>query len=582
MRDLLDFLFKDIGEERIFYTKNVDEELYSFKQNFVLTHNLKENELLSVQSSIIDNFRMLFFQKKNRRYYGFSTLKGDPTYLVTEEMVIDMKTFHNNGVALYLVSPEDLTKKGFTRESWDAFCDRFYNLKSQKKRQKVIDKISNMDTVIGYYVYVNEKGEADILDLSNKVCTLYVGTEKEKSMSFIRSIIKHTRKDQFLCATHTEGDTTDHFFYVDKDFNFLGSVNEKISLLLGHDDFKVHPGTYDLFAIREKGEKTSLYSYEKNLIYNEFELDFKILNVLNSDVNDYFKRTLVVMLNHDINREGNEDILAFSPLNVTKEEDKGRYVDLPTDTVRSMKQIYGTDILYCVNNNPTYETNEIPQPELDEWLEKQITSNYDFENKPYIITLMYMNENDEFTLDEIPASSVPVSIYVTKETGTITLTFKQDVFYNVVTFFKEYYTMYKYSYMEISTSGIKEKIQRKLTGKKLQQLRNHLLETGVSERTIDDEFNQMHRFVKVKIQNERDGGREGNNILASSYFVDLSIGEPNYDINRLFVNKTGKFLEFSFSDTSQKNFIRMENKNFNLEEYLKQRQNEEDWIRKHL
>ena len=119
------------------------------------------------------------------------------------------------------------------------------------------------------------------------------------------------------------------------------------------------------------------------------------------------------------------------------------------------------------------------------------------------MTLMYMNENNEFTLKELPVSSIPTSMYVSRKTGMITFTFKQDVFYNVVSFFREYYTLYKYSYMEIATSGVREKMDRKITHKRLQQLKQHLIDTSSDDRSIVEEFNRMHNFVKVRIEENR-------------------------------------------------------------------------------
>lgn len=576
MRELLEFIFDQIGKDRIFCTVPTAVSTKGLKADFKEMYDVEEKD---IDTAMIDNFRMLSYQNGLRRYYAFSTLSGNTVNLLTDEIILDMKVIYDNGVSLLIPDPIYLQEKGFTKDSFIKYVSKLNTWKSREKIKKRLEILGSFKQVIGYYVYVNKNDEADIIDLSNKVYTLYGGTEHEKSYSFVKSIIKSDKEDKFLCSTFEKDDETDHFWYIDDETNFLGSVNQQVADTLGHWDFIVMPCTYDLFLIQTNG-KTLVYSYSNNLIYNEFDLEFSIINVLNSNVKDYHNRTLLLMLNHDADREGHEDILAFTPLTYHKEEEKGKYIELPAQHVKSVKQIRGLDVLYMITDNPEYvDEKDTPIEEEDESL-NTIRTEYNKNNLPYIVTLMYMNENDEFTLKELPCSSIPSQIHVSKKFGVVTMTFKQDMFYNVATFFHEYGSLYKYSYMEIATRGVREKIQRQITAKKMAQLKKHLIDTSVTERTLEEEFNQMHNFVKVKVLESKNyADTVSEPIISSSYFVDMTDNKANFDVDRLFVNNVGRFMDFRMIDQSTYTRVRKEVSKEELDSMVKRQQEDLEWVK---
>lgn len=568
MRDLINFLFTQMGPEKVYRTMDIDDQLLNLKNDFIETHQVEQ--MNEISNSIVDNYRMLYYQNGMRRHYAFSTLVGETANLITEDVIIDKEVFQGSGVALYTPDPYHLDEKGFTRESFIKFAEKMYSWKSQKKIQKRIDALAQFRTVVGYFVYTNKYGEASILDLTNQVITLYKDTDKEMDKMFTKHITKSSDDDTFLCSTFKEEEKVNHYWYMDKNLMLKEEINKKVADLLGHWDFKIHPGTYDLFGIWENG-KTHIYSVKYNLIYNTFDMEWRLLNVLNPDPRDYNSRTLLLLFNHDTERTDDEDRLAFTPLHPSRPEEKGKYIEIPKTQTRIMKQIIGLDIIYTIVDNPEYM-------ELSEE-EKKDTKIY-----PYVFTLMYMDENNEFTIKEIPAASIPVSIYVSKEYGVITLIYKQDVFYNTVSFFREVFTEYKYSYMELSTQGVREKYQKKLTAKNLAKLKAHLLETATIPKTAEDEYNQMHSFIKVRTEEEQmsQDPINANPILASSYFIDLTNMKVEYDVERMFINVIGKFVDIQYSDKSIRSRMRYIDNTFNVEEELKRIIEEREWLEKHI
>ena len=233
-----------------------------------------------------------------------------------------------------------------------------------------------------------------------------------------------------------------------------------------------------------------------------------------------------------------------------------------------------------ITDNPEYKDEEdTPIEEEDESL-NVIRTDYDKNNLPYIATLMYMNENNEFTLKELPCSSIPSQIHVSKKFGVVTMTFKQDMFYNVATFFHEYGSLYKYSYMEIATRGVREKIQRQITAKKMAQLKKHLIDTSVTERTLEEEFNQMHNFIKVKVLESKNyADTVSEPIISSSYFVDMTDNKANFDVDRLFVNNVGRFMDFRMIDQSTYTRVRKEVSREELDSMVKRQQEDLEWVK---
>lgn len=183
---------------------------------------------------------------------------------------------------------------------------------------------------------------------------------------------------------------------------------------------------------------------------------------------------------------------------------------------------------------------------------------------------------------EIPATSVPINIYASKDTGTITLIYKQDVFYNTVTFFREIYTDYKYSYMEVSTQDVARRKQRQLTHKVLGKLRNHLLEVSTEPEDAYDEYTQMHTFINANIEMRKIQGGEADPIIASSYFKDLSNNRREPDVVKVYVNSDGKFMDIEYIDGSWSHKLRYHDKTFSLEDTLNKIREEQQWNAENL
>lgn len=589
MKELIEFLFEQMEPASIkegkgaYYSVPVDANIAAMKNDFVEYCQLNV-DLTKIQSTIINDYRMLYYQKEIRRFYAFSTMSGATANIITDEVVLDMEAIEDSGIILYTPDPYYLTEKGFTRESFQEYARKIHSMKSKKKIKKRIDHMASFKSVVGYFVYTNKLGEASVLDLTNIVITLYKDTEMEKDKLFIKHIIKHPDKDLFLCSGYSENEDNagkQDYWYIDVDKRYLGSINERVAKVLGHWDFEIYPGSFDLFAIWDlTKKKTLVYSYSKDLIYNEFDDYFKLLNILSPREEDYANRTIILLYNHDIDREGDEDILGVTPLSVIKEEDRGRYVPIHKHQTKIFKKIHGLDILYTVVENPDYveeEDQEVVDEEFNDIIYKK-------DSYPYIFSLMYMDEDNQFVVREIPTSSIPVTIYASKKSGIITLIYSQNVMHNVVSFFKEYYTLYKYSYIELSTSGVRENKQRKLTMKILQKLRDHLLETSTDEKTYDEEFRQMHTFINARILDEKNSPDPTNDnpIISSSYFIDLTNMVKETDVTRLFINPSGRFMDIQYIDRSISSRLRIFDPDFDLEETAKKEAEDIEWVKKML
>ena len=140
-----------MGPEKVYRTMDIDDQLLNLKNDFIETHQVEQ--MNEISNSIVDNYRMLYYQNGMRRHYAFSTLVGETANLITEDVIIDKEVFQGSGVALYTPDPYHLDEKGFTRESFIKFAEKMYSWKSQKKIQKRIDALAQFRTVVGYFVY---------------------------------------------------------------------------------------------------------------------------------------------------------------------------------------------------------------------------------------------------------------------------------------------------------------------------------------------------------------------------------------------------------------------------------------------
>ncbi len=573
MKEVVSFLFSQIGEDKIFRSTDIDGQLVNLKNDFIELHDIPSDKMNTIKNNIVDTYRMLFYQNGNRRHYGFSTLVGDTANLITDEVILDRHVSPNDGIIFYTPDPYFLSEKGFTRESFISFSEKIYTWKSKKKIQKRIDTLASFKSVVGYFVYTNKSGEANILDLTNQVITLYKDTDRELDKMVIKHIMKSPYgEDEFLCSTFNNDEDIQHYWYMTKDLILKTEINKQIYETLGHWDFKIYPGSYDIFVIWENN-KSHLYSVKYNLIYNTFEGHWRIINVLNSNPDDYNKRTIVLLHNHDMEKEDEKDIdtLGMAPLNPNKTEEMGKYVEIPTDNAKSIKQIIGSDVLYTVVNNPEYF-------ELTE--DEQESTHLE----PYIFSMMYMNDEDVFTLTELPASSIPISIYLDKAHGVMTFIYKQNVFYNVVSFFKEAFTEYKYSYMEVSTQGVREAKNRKLTEKHLLDVKKHLLSTSTHNKSSEEEYRQLHTFHKIRVEEEEASTDpiDDNPILASSYFIDMTNMEVDYGVERLLLTTNGKFVDIKYSDKSISSKMRYQTPLSDFQKELDALSDDREWLMEQL
>ena len=94
----------------------------------------------------------------------------------------------------------------------------------------------------------------------------------------------------------------------------------------------------------------------------------------------------------------------------------------------------------------------------------------------------------------------------------------------------------------------------------------------------------MHNFVKVHVLENRTQKYPPtrNPIIASSYFVDMTTNKPNFDVDRIFVNNVGRYLDFRYINDSNKTMLRKEMSKEELNDLAKKQEIEDEWLKDKL
>ena len=569
MKDLVNFLFDyvDPGKDKIHQSFNIDGAINKAEDAFYINMDLSEEYKGKLHRAIVGNFYVLQMKIKNRRFYEFCSFYGDPSFLITDEVILDQKIVDGN-VALITPSPYSVVEEGFTRESFQLFIESMYqkNKVSQKSMEETEALIERLDHVVGYFIYRDMNKESQILDLTDKV---YSFTE-EKERVFIKHIIKDEYSDNFLCVGYhyeeyeVDGKTKKkrimHNFVIDKDYNLVKNINRQVRELLGHNDFTITSTNYDIFAINlTKENKTHIYSQTYNRILNTFDLpNVDIVNILGTDPNKYGTQSLILLYYYSMVK--NEDLLMFAKLVPEDEESAGKFFNIPNEDRRIIKHIRGTDILYTV-----VETND--------------------EDKPYLFTIMYIDEkSNELVAEYIKTSSVPVTIWVSKETGVITFLYRTENINQIVHFWKDYGTTYKYSHIDLKVEPLLEDKESVYEG--LERLKKHLLETNPDKLAMD-EWEIMHYFVDISYKGIKNSDlitstlTDPDPMIESDYYVNVNTGEVNTDIAKVFTSIYGNFMDFLLVDGSIGHRLRKVS-NFDIQKWIKEREEDEAWLREKL
>jgi len=167
-----------------------------------------------------------------------------------------------------------------------------------------------------------------------------------------------------------------------------------------------------------------------------------------------------------------------------------------------------------------------------------------------------------------------VYLWMTAIVGEVTLN-------QIVHFWKDYGTTYKYSHIDLKVEPLLEDKESVYEG--LERLKKHLLETNPDKLAMD-EWEIMHYFVDISYKGIKNSDlitstlTDPDPMIESDYYVNVNTGEVNTDIAKVFTSIYGNFMDFLLVDGSIGHRLRKVS-NFDIQKWIKERE-EDDFTRR--
>ena len=434
MKDMIQYLFNEIGDEYTHTMKNVTTEALNCSTIFdTYVNDNKEpepkekllNQTNGILRSIIDDIVVWSTVRENEWHAGINTLQGEDLKCITFTKEPHIVTDYGTGVAW---KDEDGRLLGYGHRT--------------EKGCRLID-LQNITLDGGY------KPIGIVLDDRvdyNKYIVAFRNDKIEKS-------------DRYVTCT-----------FKDNKIYIIDEVNQIIYDYEGTDNiYNIKPLSYDLFIYRRGSDGTNcIFSKYYNKTLNEFSADYDILRVITGYPTEYDSNGMVILYLPEYSKD--EKVIVggdvfIASLVARNKDDIGKAAILNRELTHIFKSVHGTDMFYSV----------IPK-----------------ENEEDLHTFIFFKmEDGKLIPATVKASSIPGEIYVNKDTCCVTLEYDANGYHQVASFWEDEMDMYKYSHIDIRMNrGVDTEVV-------LTKFKDHIDSLNVNEEMADDEYFNLHNFRKL-------------------------------------------------------------------------------------
>lgn len=433
MKDMINYLFSQIGDEYTHTLKNVTTEslnCHNIFKTFVDDGNkLDEKEKLlnhneGILRSIIDDIVVWSTVRDNKYFVGVNTLQGEDLKCIIFNKKPHVVTDYGMGV---IWKDDDEKILGYAHRT--------------KNGCRLID-MQNISLDGGYRpigIVLDDKVDY------NKYIVAFRNDTIEKS-------------DKYVTCT-----------FKDNKILIIDNVNDIIyDYEKSNDIYNIKPISYDLFTYRRSDGTNCIFSKYYNKTLNEFSSDYDILRIITGYPDVYDASGVVILYLPEWDMVANVikggDVY-ISSLVARNKEDKGRCVILNKELTHIFKTVHGLDMFYCV----------VPKKD-------------DEEQNRFIFFKM---EDGKLKTDVVKATSIPGEIYVCKDTCCITLEYDTNGYHQVASFWEDEMDMYKYSHIDIRLNkGVDVNVV-------LTKFKDHIDSLNAESEMGDDEYFNLHNFNKL-------------------------------------------------------------------------------------
>ena len=539
MKQLREYLFSKIRKEPPvwYYTENIDAKMSEFTADFIELTGEENSDKFS--GKLLSDIHTLQFVAEDNKthYFSFYSLYGSPKRIINNGII--NRITNNDSLGLLLYSEEEVGEPTAEEAINNIIPDEpekemlYFVYRNSRKEVQIINL---KDFKIESYLDKNKIVDENISNLAYMdghliVEVAYTMTDKNENGDNIIRKYLYTINETY----DNENDNTNDVNLVSFNIYNLLESDTLASENVTNANISIKPMTYDMFEVSivrstDKGFINTVYIYSSkyNSFINKFNINnepnvaYKILNIL-GDI-DTGSMTILFRDKHD--HETNEIIndVLLATTKATSEEEFDKYYVLPDAHKMLLKKVTGADIIYSVTQDP-----DNPNAES--------MSQFNF----------FFVENGKLKIDSIKSRSIPTEIHLNEESGMLIFIYSIELYYHMICYFYDGIELMKYSNVQLyPTENVEEAML---------EFKSHLKKIEKSQTLLKDEMEQLHHYHTMLLSTDSDG----KEFITSSHFVNLTTNEVNYDLTKMNITKSGKFLELR-EDKSTKLCMRVQSK----------------------
>lgn len=527
MRNLVDYFNSHLEEDKYYFTDiDVSDKIMKFEQGFREfsgQQNIEDNSKEMMEDLV---FLTYLDKENNVAYLGATTLMNTDVLMRIPEAIVDIN-FDSSGINIFVQE----TKKNEDDNT-------------PKKR------------FLGYKIYFSKK------DGTNRELASFNLFDYLDKLGKYPMAIYENREDKCILVYNSD----DTIYLTDYDFNLLldvtpeledsirEEIGEKYSYSLGlysHDliGIKVFDNSIDVeenfFA--DNLLCTYVYSVSKAEVLQRLPDGVNISRLFNiSNMKDYANNSFIWItkslfewkeeytqwvknndiekVNELINMQSESTVNGLVPLYNIKDEDDffyKKFVPMSTNANDIGGYIDGLQQFYTIDNN-----------EEKDGLKPEFRYTYNF----------YTAKDNNIVINKIQSNTIPRNIYFCKDTSVSTFYYKVDGFDQVVSYWKDYGDIIKYSKILIKDKDLNR------IRKVVSDIKEHILVlNGGNESAADDEVSLLNNLINNKEYYED----KDTSQLLSNHLVNLGTGDIGISIDRITYGQEGRLMVYKYKIGNQ-------------------------------
>jgi len=508
MRNLVDYFYSHLNDENNYFTDiDISDRILKFEKGFEeFAGDMKGPK----SKELIEDIVFLTYMDKKGKvaYIGASTLSNSDILMRIPEIITDLK-FDDSGINIYVT-------------------------------------VKN-ESFLGYKIYYSKKegttrevGVFNLMDYKDKL--------GKNPLTVFENL-----EDSCILAYNSDGT----IYLTDYDFNLILDVTDEAKGVVREEvgeKYSIELGlySYDLIGVRVLDNSidinnnffadnlycTYIYSVSKNELLQRLPDGVNVNKIFNIDSMKNYANNSFVWITKSLFEWKDE-------YNEWLKEGQGHKIQKlmkiqAETTVNGLVPLYNIkdedDFFY--NSFTPMSTNAYDIGEYIEGLQKFYTVDNNDENSPFRYTYnFYSAKDNKITVEKIQSNTIPKKIYFNKDTSVATFQYKVTGFDQIVSYWKDYGDIVKYSKILIKDKGLEA--MRKVVN----DIETHLtVINGGNISATEDEIALLNNLINNKEYYEDVDTTQ----LVSNHLVNLGSGDIGISIDNISYGQQGRVMTYKY------------------------------------